>query len=298
MDRLPVGSVQQHIFLWMIERLAIPRIKHELEIARVVKRAYALAHGAEESLAVAEEILIEALGLKNWEPLEPLAYTQRSSVVAKAGRCDAEFFAPRVADLMAHLTIDGLTIGDVAPPRRERFVPVEKGLFQYLEIGNLRSDGSATTESLLMEDAPSRATWYVRAGDVITSTVRPIRRLTAMITDRQNGAVCSSGFAVLRPREVAPEVLLTYLRLRPVCELMNLHTSASMYPAISEVDLLNIPFRRIDAHMERAVVKAVSASRAGRERARLLLDRAKQAVEMAIEQNEAAVLKCLSTEEA
>ena len=38
------------------------------------------------------------------------------------------------------------------------------------------------------------------------------------------------------------EVLLTYLRLPVFCELINLHTTASMYPAIAATDLLALPF--------------------------------------------------------
>lgn len=37
-------------------------------------------------------------------------------------------------------------------------------------------------------------------------------------------------FVVLEPQAVAPEVLLACLRLPPVCELMDLHISASLYP--------------------------------------------------------------------
>lgn len=131
---------------------------------------------------------------------------------------------------------------------------------------------------------------------MITSTVRPIRRLTALITAEQNGAVCSSGFVVLRPKTVAPEVLLTYLRLRPVCELMDLHTSASMYPAISERDLLRIPFPLVDWSVETEIVKAVNSSRTAKSTAQSLLNRAKRAVEIAIEQSEAAALKYLSSD--
>ncbi|MFN6473188.1 MAG: hypothetical protein RMY36_026460 [Nostoc sp. SerVER01] len=63
-----------------------------------------------------------------------------------------------------------------------------------------------------MEEAPSRAQWIVKTNDVITSTVRPIRRLSALIEPEQNNYICSSGFAVLKPTKIEPEVLLVYLR--------------------------------------------------------------------------------------
>jgi hypothetical protein len=139
----------------------------------------------------------------------------------------------------------------------------------------------------------SRATWHVHAADVITSTVRPIRRLSAQIGPEQEGYVCSSGFVVLTPTDVAPEVLLTFLRLPAICELMDLYTSASMYPAISETDILALPFPTIQTSTSNAICMAVQQSRETRQRARDLLNRAKHAVEIAIEDSEAAALRFL-----
>jgi len=126
------------------------------------------------------------------------------------------------------------TIGDVVSLARRKFIPKAGVPFNYIEIGGLTSEGEAYSESLDGADAPSRAQWIVHPQDVITSTVRPIRRLSALIEPSKAGYVCSSGFAVLRPTNIEPEVLLTYLRLPIICELLDLHTTASMYPAISE----------------------------------------------------------------
>lgn len=186
-----------------------------------------------------------------------------------------------------------MALSDVASSRRERFDPTKSGDFDYIEISDLARDGTAQSTRLACVDAPTRATWHVHAGDVITSTVRPIRRLSALIEDNQDGFVCSSGFVVLRPESVRSEVLLTYLRLPVFCELMDLHTSASMYPAISEKDLLNLPFAPPDEVAERTIREAVGKSRAARRRATVLLDTAKRAVEIAIDENELAALRFL-----
>lgn len=127
--------------------------------------------------------------------------------------------------------------------------------------------------------------------DIITSTVRPIRRLSAQIDPDQNGYVCSSGFVVLEPTGIRPELLLTFLRLPIICELMDLLASASMYPAISEAEILGLPLPSVDDATEKAVVAAVQEGRAAR--AHSLLDAAKRAVEIAIEDSEAAALAYL-----
>src|SRR5204862_7159192 len=137
-----------------------------------------------------------------------------------------------------------------------------------------------------MHDAPSGATWYVHSGDVITSTVRPIRRLSALSSDDQNDSVASSGFVVLDPRDVPAEVLLTYLRLPAFCELMDLHTSASMYPAISDRDLLALPFPDISVATKNNIVATVRVGLAARQQAHSLVNTATRAVEVAIEGSE------------
>jgi hypothetical protein len=189
---------------------------------------------------------------------------------------------------MRKLGKSGNTIGTVARTRRDRFFPGKVNEFDYIEIGDVRPDGTATSSRVLATEAPSRASQCVGKNDVITSTVRPIRRLTALISSLQDGFVCSSGFVVLQPTGVAPEVLLTYLRLPDICELMDLHTSASLYPAIAEADLLALPFHPIDKASENSIVTAVQTAQATRRAAYASLEIARKAIEVAVEEGEAA----------
>ncbi len=211
-----------------------------------------------------------------------------------AKRADSLYFSPRVSELLQLLARDNLRIGDVAPARHEEFFAGSSGEFDYIEISDVQADGTAASNRLPQSEAPSRATWYVRPGDVLASTVRPIRRLSAIVAPEQDSFVCSSGFVVLAPKTISSELLLTYLRLPQVCELMDLHTSASMYPAISERDLLNLPFRPVPSDIESEIVSAVRQSHSARRETHILLDRAKRAVEIAIERSEAEALRYLS----
>lgn len=289
--REATGNVQLNLFISKIDRLLLPRFSSAFEsrIASEVASAYAMRKSAYHSIASAEQSLLMALGLTNWQPPQPLSYARSSRDVFATGRLDAEYFAPLVAELLQYLRKGNRKIGDVAPARHERFTPAA-GVFNYIEIGGVRADGTALSETLEQSEAPSRATWHVHGGDIITSTVRPARRLSALIAPEQSGDVCSSGFVVLEPKHIAPEVLLTYLRLPPVCELLDLHTSASLYPTISEQDLLNIPFPNIDAPTAVKVAEAVRAAQAMRQQAAQLLETAKRTVEIAIEDSESAAL--------
>ena len=288
------GGGQPHIAPTYLQSLPIPRFSVlETRVNAVCAEAVRSLGSSKSFLADAEQSLQASLGLAGWIPPTPLSYPTSASLAVSSGRLDAEFFAPRIRELVDRLGRAGLTLRDVATSRREKFNAALPGEFDYIEIGDLAEDGTASSTRMERSEAPSRATWYVHPGDVITSTVRPIRRLSALIEDHHDGFVCSSGFAVLQPVSVRSEVLLTYLRLPVFCELMDLHTSASMYPAISEKDLLGLPFAPPDPATETAICAAVTDARNASRRATKLLDAAKRAVEIAIEHNQAAALRLL-----
>jgi hypothetical protein len=216
-----------------------------------------------------------------------------TSKAFNTGRLDARFFAPRIQVLLDILSGSGRKVGDVARPRREKFRPANCSFFNYIEIGDIDGAGSATSSLLDCKKAPSRAVWHVRPGDIITSTVRPIRRLTAQIGSEQDGYVCSSGFVVVQPHDISPEVLLTFLRLPVICELLDLYASASMYPAITDEDIFNLPLPHISDEMTEQVTQNVNEAKEAKAGAAKILEAAKKAVDIAIEHGESAALAYL-----
>lgn len=289
------GGVQLRINLDLLRQLPVPKFSKTFAqtIDRCIKKAFGKYDESVSNTERAQSSLLASLQLSPAELSVDLTYIARASDVFSAGRMDSQYFAPRVKQLLGHFGTGGQCLADVAPARHERFVPADHGDFRYIEISDVRSDGTTSAEVVEMKDAPSRATWYVRKGDVITSTVRPIRRLSAIIGPEQDGYVASSGFVVLHPKTVRTEVLLTYLRLLAFCELMDLHTSASLYPAISESDLMSLPFPEIPATATEDIVTAVKDAHVARDEANGLLARASQAVEIAVRNSEDKALEYL-----
>lgn len=296
LQRNQTGMVQQGVCLQKLRNMPIPCLSSDFQasIATHLHKTRDIIDASHATISSAETLLLAALGLEHWQPPNPLAYICSSTHVFDSGRMDSQYFAPRVIQLLDKLGKDGITIRDVAPPRLRKFMPGTIGSFRYIEISDIQSNGTITDETIEMADAPSRATWYVEAGDVLTSTVRPNRRLSAIVAAEQDGCIASSGFVVLQPKHVAPEVLLTYLRLPHFCELMDLHTSASLYPTISDKDLLSLPFPKVAPEVSQTIVEAVRAAHQMRRRAKTLLELAKRAVETAIEQGEDAGMRLLA----
>ena len=273
-------------------QVPVPSPQLNSGISNLIGGSYSSLETSQHLQRDAEARLLSALNLDKWQPPNSLTYETSASTALSADRFDPEFFHPRIDDLFHRLGDRHQTIADVARLRKERFRP-SATKFNYLEIGAVSKDGVVADSILDEDEAPSRATWRVHSRDIITSTVRPIRGLTAMIESHQENAVASSGFAVLEPVGISPELLLCYLKLPVICELMDLHTSASMYPAISVSDILNLPFQHPGENAEKEVIELLQEVRAQRRQSNALLERAKRAVEIAIEQDEETALAYL-----
>ncbi len=282
--RESTGQVQQHLALEKVRQLRVPLLAQQNQIAEMGKRSFELFQQSEQLYTEAERLLAAELGLDRLDLSESLFNVRRVSDVLSASRMDAEYFKPKYERVLDVMRQSGKKIGDVAQLAKRRFEPMSGKPFNYIEISDLSGNGQAESQVTAGEEAPSRAQWIVRKNDVITSTVRPIRQLSAIVEPEQDGFVCSSGFAVLQPKFIEPEVLLLYLRLPVFCEIMDLYTTASMYPAISTDELLNLPIAMLKSEkIVEQLVEKVRASRQARQDAKRLLAEAKSEVERLIE---------------
>ena len=289
-QRMPRGHVQTGLNLDDLRSMPIvePDSQNLKRIAAMVRRSQLEVSNARAAVTAAEMLLMEALGLDRLNLTPQKCYFRRFGDLQAETRFDAEYFNPKYQRIIRRLREGGQTLANVAALSERVFNPAgwtTSSTFRYIEIGSLSGDGEAESEIVEIVDAPSRATWIVRPGDIITSTVRPIRRLSALIRDNQDGCVCSSGFAVLTPKSgadgVEPEVLLTYLRLPVICEILDLHTTASMYPAIPVHRLMNMPIIVPDRRARKQIVAKVQEGMAFRgESARLLREATKKVEEL------------------
>jgi restriction endonuclease S subunit len=158
-------------------------------------------------------------------------------------RFDAEYYQPNYLELIHDLEkAHSRSLSEIAKIQKRKFEPISGRKFNYIEISEVNTEtGRVNAIEILGEEAPSRAQHIVQAGDVIISSVRPNRNAVALITKNLSEFVCSSGFVVLRPRNVPAEFLFITLKTSFVRTLLNRQTTATMYPAVSETDLIDTP---------------------------------------------------------
>ncbi len=165
-------------------------------------------------------------------------------------RLDVDHYRPDDRRLLDHLqAIGAKPLGEIAYILNETdtFRLASNGKIRYIAISDVdaRTMQVVSQQVINPHEAPSRAAYRVRQGDIITaisgaSTGTP-RHATALITEDEDGAICSNGFAVLRNiHGVEPLFLLAYMRtpyyLRQVRRLMTGHA----IPAISTEDLAKV----------------------------------------------------------
>lgn len=193
-------------------------------------------------------------------------------------RLDVEHYHPDDRKLLAHLQASGAKpLGEIADILNEAddFRQVSNnGDIRYVAISDVdaRTMQVVSQQIIKPHEAPSRATYRVRQGDIITavsgaSTGTP-RHATALITEDEDGAICSNGFAVLRNiRGVEPLFLLAYMRteyyLRQVRRLMTGHA----IPAISLDDLARVLVPIPPVEVQKRIATEIAAMLAMRKEA-------------------------------
>lgn len=118
--------------------------------------------------------------------------------------------------------------------------------FEYIDIGGVPPGAGQISETKLLkgDDAPSRARQLVRAGDVVLSTVRTYQRKTAIVPQRLDGAVASTGFSVLRPHhEIVPEFILFQALSHEFVMRLSAQQTGTSYPAVRDRDVRAMSIR-------------------------------------------------------
>lgn len=165
-------------------------------------------------------------------------------------RLDVEHYHPDDRKLLEHLQANGAKpLGEIADilDETDDFRLASNGDIRYIAISDVDARAMQVVSQQIIKphEAPSRATYRVRQGDIITAisgaSTGTLRHATALITENEDGAICSNGFAVLRNiHGVEPLFLLAYMRteyyLRQVRRLMTGHA----IPAISIDDLAKV----------------------------------------------------------
>lgn len=104
----------------------------------------------------------------------------------------------------------------------------------YIDIGSIERFEIQKYEHFDLNKRPSRAQRIVKKNDIIVSAVRPYLKAFTKISDSKPSLICSTGFAVLRPRNSDDaDFIFNYIR-SPIFEVNIIrHMEGMAYPAVT-----------------------------------------------------------------
>lgn len=170
---------------------------------------------------------------------EDILQSQVQSLL-KSGRYTGEKEETPVGKLPPDWTVN--RIGDeeniTVNPEGVSLEEWDKDSFEYLTLGGVSKGHVDDYDIVPVDQAPSRAKRRIRAKDILVGTVRPKQFSHAMVPNSLDGAVCSSGFGVLRTTvDLNPHYLMQEILSHRFYRQMEAWSAGSGYPAIGIGDL-------------------------------------------------------------
>lgn len=244
----------------------------------------------------AKQLLLSELGLQNWTPTPALTYTRNYSQAARTRRMDAEYFHPKCDDLLATVKANARYCKRV---KNIQVFNARGSQPEYLETGALRVINSRhileqhldydNFEHTNLQYWDSQRESRVFKYDILVYTTGAnVGRTSIYLEDTE--ALASNHVNILRVRDENPIyvgfVLNSIIGRLQTRKSITGTAQAELYPA--DLGQFLVPF--IASNKQEQICTFVQESHTARREAKALLEKAKRAVEIAIEQDEDTAL--------
>ncbi len=267
-------------------------------IVETVKNSVIALDKSKQIYIQAQTLLFAELGLADWQPKHRLTFVKNFSNTQRAERIDADYFQPKYDEIekgIEHYSDKPAKVRDEFKQNKSTFEVDPEKLYRYVEIGSVNvSTGEIVAEEVLGKDLPANAKRVLKKGDVIVSKVRTYRGAITIV--QEDGYVGSGAFCVLRENgQINKETLLACLRSKLFLTWSWKPNTGTSYPTLGDDDILDFPIPILPKEKQVEIKQKVDESFNLRKRAKDLLEHAKRAVEIAIEQDEQAAINWLES---
>ncbi|CAI1004749.1 restriction endonuclease subunit S [Serratia proteamaculans] len=123
-------------------------------------------------------------------------------------------------------------------------VPCENEEFIYVDIGSINRDLKLieSPQYLSGKNAPSRARKVIKAGDIIVSLTRPNLNAVALVDEKYEDQIASTGFEVIHPVQVQSKYIFGLVRSRHFIDSISGLVQGALYPAAKSSDVQSYEF--------------------------------------------------------
>ncbi len=301
-SRLPIGSVQQHIFLWQIEKLVVPILSRlfQSRIEGTFKEVLLVRKKSNDVYEQASNKILAELGIPEWRPKHNLTFVKNYSELKLAQRFDADYFQPQydeVVDAIKNYPGGWRLLGQVVNLKDRTFIPQDLTEYRYIELANIASNGEISGCMIAEgQELPSRARRRVSSGDVIVSSIEGSLSSIALIGSGYDQALCSTGFHVVNSSVINSETLLVLLKSVVGQQQLKKGSNGTILASISKNEFRQIVIPFLSEVTQDQIRELVGESFRLRRQSKQLLEKAKRAVEIAIEEDEGTAIDWLKRE--
>ncbi len=292
---------QSNVNLEEVKRIEIPLLCNQLQnsITLSFNKAFDSIQASEAVYNEAQTLLLAELGLAKWQPKQQLTFVKNFSDTERAERIDADYFQPKYDDIVNAIReypCGWDTLGKLARLKDSNFNPDAETEYKYIELANIGSSGEIVSCMVAPgEDLPTRARRKVAAGDVIVSSIEGSLESISLITEEYDNALCSTGFHVVQSDVLNSKVLLVLLKSIVGQLQLKKGCSGTILTAINKEEFSKIAVPKIEEKKQAEIEQKAFESFNLRNRAKDLLEHAKRAVEIAIEQDEQTAINWLES---
>lgn len=247
------------IDMFLNQKIPLPSLEEQEKIVKnyffKIEEAERLEKQANDLESEIEKYFLEQLGLKPYS-LKQKVYGLQTVDYADLDRWDY-FSTDNSINISLKKSIFPLTtIGQSYDFAKRTFNKsnYNNPTFKYIEIGAIDPiKGILKAKEIATNKAPSRATQFIKEGDLIIGTTRPYLKKFAIVPQEYDNDVCSSGFSVIASNEnYHLPFLLQFLNCTYGIEQLKNRMTGGLYPAITEAELkeIKIPFPDVKKQIE------------------------------------------------
>ena len=305
-SRETTGNVQPNLFLIKIRDFKVARFSDhfEAQVKALSLRALAESRSSTDKQKEAEDTLLEALGLVDWTPPEPPSYTARASDALAAGRLDAEHFHPKFAAAFEYMHAS-----DIETRPLERLIePIRSGVdlrefvdngTAYIRVGDIKG-GRIELEDAKRVPATKetvKQSIYLQEGDVLFTRKGSIGN-AAVVGQNDQHAIISTEIMLLRlhkriRRQIIPDYLAAFFNSSMGKLQAERWAHGVAFYSVTQNDLYKFEIPLVDSGVQEQIAYILGNANRLRDESRRILEAAKRAVEIAIENGEAAAMTFL-----
>jgi len=281
------GQIQPKITTDDIKEILVfvPNKRQQEEIVKLVKRAFKEKERSESFYYQAEVLLLEELGFKDFQLKDDLAYVVNFSDAESADRIDAEYFQPRYEEIKSKIKdFEFQKLGDIVlikkgvEPGSE--VYCEEGI-PFIRVSNIFKFGvkDNNQQYLSRENYDKfKENFEPKAGEILlTKDATPG---IAYYLDSKIEGIISGGILRLKPKiKIEPEYLVLVINSIIGQMQAKRDTGGSIIVHWRPEQVKNILIPILPRTIQKKIADLVRQSHVSHQRAKQLLEEAKQKVE-------------------